>query len=165
MPPELEGLTAIKTANNDKYNASAQFLTFTLSGPATLYVAYDSRATQYPAWLTQDFVNTGLVIETGDVPLVVWQRSLAAGTHSLPGNYFGSPQGVHSNYLVLLDLGGQAPVPGWLWSQAGADSMPVLFLDAGVYTLVIKQRESGTQLDRLLLTSDVEYVPQGLGEM
>ncbi|GIX49563.1 MAG: hypothetical protein KatS3mg131_3774 [Candidatus Tectimicrobiota bacterium] len=112
MPPELEGLTAIKTANNDKYNASAQFLTFTLSGPATLYVAYDSRATQYPAWLTQDFVNTGLVIETGDVPLVVWQRSLAAGTHSLPGNYFGSPQGVHSNYLVLLDLGGQAPGTG-----------------------------------------------------
>jgi hypothetical protein len=43
-------------------------------------------------------------------------------------------------------------------SRGGAD--PVLFsLATGTHTLVVKQRENGARLDRLLATSDRAFVP------
>ncbi len=104
LPPQLDGLMGIKTANNDKRNQETVFLTFALTHPATLYVAYDARTTRYPTWLTDAFVDTGLTVGTSDVPLKVWAQVLPAGTHSLPGNQHGNPIGVGSNYLMLIDF-------------------------------------------------------------
>jgi hypothetical protein len=161
MPAELEGLTAIKTANDDKHNQDATFLTFTATQDATIYVAYDARATRYPNWLTASFTNTGLLIDTSDVSLTVWQQDVPAGLVSLPGNKYGEPVGVGSMYVVLVAFHGQeAPPPDirqvWLWDQAARDTSPVFFLEAGVHTLTIKQRESGTKLDQILITNDME---------
>jgi hypothetical protein len=39
-----------------------------------------------------------------------------------------------------------------------------LDLEAEEHTLTIKQREDGTKIDRILVTNDMEYVPQGMGE-
>jgi hypothetical protein len=99
------------------------------------------------------------------VPLTVWQQDVAAGTVVLPGNKYGNPQGVGSNYFVLIAFQGQGVSPSWVWDQAASDTTPVFFLEAGVHTLTIKQRESGTKIDRILVTNDLEYVPQGIGEM
>jgi hypothetical protein len=55
----------------------------------------------------------------------------------------------------------------WVWDQvSNRDTTdPVLFyLEAGKHTLIIKQREDGTKIDRILITNDMEYVPEGLGE-
>ncbi|RMD59947.1 PKD domain-containing protein, partial [Candidatus Parcubacteria bacterium] len=79
-------------------------------GLVTVYVAYDSRATQYPSWLTASFTNTGQTIGTTDVPLTVWRQEVTTSTVTLPGNKFGSPSGVGSNYIVLLDLHGSGAI-------------------------------------------------------
>jgi hypothetical protein len=43
-------------------------------------------------------------------------------------------------------------------SDGGAD--PVLFhLSAGVHTLVFMQREDGTMLDKIVITSDLAAIP------
>jgi hypothetical protein len=151
MPSALAGLVGIKTANNDKTNQSDKFLTFTLTQPATLYVAYDAHATRYPTWLTASYTNTGQRLTTSDVPLSLWRREVAAGTVTLPGNLYGNPPGVASNYVVLLDFHEE---------EMAGDTTPVFQLEAGEHVLRIKQRDSGTQLDRLLITTDMNMVPQ-----
>jgi hypothetical protein len=39
------------------------------------------------------------------------------------------------------------------------------FLDVGVHTLTIKQREDGTKIDRILISNDMSYVPEDVGEI
>jgi hypothetical protein len=56
----------------------------------------------------------------------------------------------------------------WTWDRANnwAVADPVYFnLAQGTHTLLIEQREDGTKLDRLLLTNDLTYVPQGTGDI
>ena len=54
--------------------------------------------------------------------------------------------------------------PDWIWDEVndrgGAD--PVFFsLAAGPHTIRIKLREDGSQIDKLLLTRDLAFVPSG----
>jgi hypothetical protein len=45
-----------------------------------------------------------------------------------------------------------------MWDQAASDNSPVFFLEPSEYTLIIKQRESGNQLDQLpVITNNIEY--------
>ena len=51
----------------------------------------------------------------------------------------------------------------WTWDQVNSryEADPVFFnLEAGEHSLVIKQREDGTRLDRILITNDLEYIPK-----
>jgi hypothetical protein len=166
MPETLRGLSAIKTRNNDKSNAQATGLTFTVNSDATLYVAYDGRATRYPTWLTAAYTRTGETIQTTDAPLTVWRRDVQAGQVRLPGNLAGSPAGVGSNYIVLLAPA--TPATTWSWRPVNdlgiAD--PVHFsLTPGEYILTIKQREAGAMIDQLLITNDLQDVAQELGTL
>ena len=55
----------------------------------------------------------------------------------------------------------------WIWnrvSKRGVSGPVVYHLDAGLHTLVIKNRESGTGIDKILITNDIEYKPTGRGE-
>ncbi|MEW6299733.1 MAG: fibronectin type III domain-containing protein [Thermodesulfobacteriota bacterium] len=55
----------------------------------------------------------------------------------------------------------------WRWDQVNDRSVadPALFeLKAGVHTLHIKHREDGARIDQVLITNDLDFVPQGLGE-
>jgi hypothetical protein len=103
MPPGFQGMLAIKSANTDKYSTQAEHLSFTVNRNANIYVAYDARAIRLPDWLTAGFTDTGLLIETTDVTMTLWQKKVSAGTVVLPGNYSGSPSGNHSNYFILVD--------------------------------------------------------------
>jgi len=176
MPTGLNGLVAIKTANADKKNTNATFLTFTLLQNATLYVAYDTKVPNVPSWLTASFTNTGQIIQTTNRPLAVWKKNvLAGGQMALPGNQYQEKGTVPSMYLVLLAFQGPAPylvwnvtpplesssLPApWGWDEAASDTTPVFFLNAGIHTLTIKQRESGTKLNSLVITNDFSLVPQ-----
>jgi hypothetical protein len=103
MPPGFQGMQAIKSGNADKYTTQADHLSFTVNRNANIYVAYDARAVRLPDWLTAAFIDTGLLIETTDVTMTIWQKKVSAGTVVLPGNHAGDPLGSHSNYFVLVD--------------------------------------------------------------
>ena len=84
----------------------------------------------------------------------IWGRVLAATTAddsfsvSLDGSAF-----------TIWDVQGSS---SWVWDRVSGRGVadPLLFsLAAGTHTLVIKQREDGTRLDRLLITSDLTFVP------
>jgi hypothetical protein len=61
----------------------------------------------------------------------------------------------------------QSVATSWVWdqvSQQGGEDAAVFTLEAGTHTLVIKQREDGTKLNKLLITNDLKFVPTGLGK-
>ena len=51
------------------------------------------------------------------------------------------------------------PQAGWGWKRTSG----TLTLANGVHTLLIKNREDGASVDRLLLTRDQHYTPASLG--
>ena len=101
---------------------------------------------------------------------VTYTFTVAAGTYVIWGRVIAANTGDNSSW-VSMDGGPFAlwnmPISSsWVWDQVNNASVadPVLFsLAAGTHTLVVKQREDGARLDRLLVTSDLAFVPQGLG--
>ena len=60
VPKGFEGMQTIMTANDDKNETSADFLTFSVDKDSVIYVAHDSRAEaekggKSPKWLSDDF--------------------------------------------------------------------------------------------------------------
>ena len=99
------------------------------------------------------------VLEAGD--FILWGRVM--------------PDGLEDNSLwismddgeyVLWDIQPRSE-KAWVWNRVSnrGVSGPVLYhLDTGLHTLVIKNREDGTRIDRILITNDIDYVPTQLGE-
>jgi hypothetical protein len=99
------------------------------------------------------------VLEAGD--FVAWGRVIANSAQD--DSFFVSMDG---GTFTLWDTfkGGEE---NWVWDQVSdrRTAEPVIFhLDAGIHTLVIKQREDGTKLDKILITNDRAYDPSGLDE-
>lgn len=97
--------TLIRTSNDDKNVSASSHLTFTMSAPATVRVAFDKRATSAPAWLG-GWTLTADVVATTDAaasPMRVYAKSFPAGAVTLGGN---QPSGALSHYLVLLPPSG-----------------------------------------------------------
>jgi hypothetical protein len=99
------------------------------------------------------------VFEAGD--FVVWGRVKSEGfeDNSL---WIAMDNGEH----VLWDIqpGGEDT---WAWnlvSNRGISGPLVYHLDAGTHILVIKNREQGTKLDKILITNDIDYEPIGVLE-
>ena len=85
IPSAYVGREFIRMSNEDKYHKDYSYLTFTLAAPATVYIAYDARATSVPSWLTK-WTKTDEQIGTTDVPRNLYKKSFAAGQVSLGGN-------------------------------------------------------------------------------
>ncbi|RAY11546.1 hypothetical protein DPM19_30050 [Actinomadura craniellae] len=105
LPAALAGAELIRGANNDsKMTAPADYLTFDLKAPATVYVAADARGkgTWWPGWLAQDgFTDTGMTIRTTDTLFLVLKKELPAGRVTLGPNSGVSGQG-SSSYFTLV---------------------------------------------------------------
>jgi len=94
--------------------------------------------------------------EAGDY--VIWGRVLA-------------PHGGDDSFFVSIDSGDYAlwdteQSSTWVWDQVknrGGPDPVVYYLEAGEHVLTIAQREDGTKIDRILITNDLGYVPEGLG--
>jgi WD40 repeat protein len=102
VPAALTGQEYIRTANADKALTGANFLTFTLTAPADVYVLWDNRYAR-PSWLpSSSWTDTGLTVTatdaTGSLVRRVYRRSYPAGTVSLSGN--GLSQGVMYNVVA-----------------------------------------------------------------
>jgi hypothetical protein len=104
LPDFLDGVDFIRTANDDKRSDATdeQFICFDLTVASTVYVLYDSRATdgQEPAWLLRDFADEHTeVAEVADTNMDTMEIHFAdkqAGTVCLGGN---NAPGVGSNYV------------------------------------------------------------------
>ena len=104
IPTGYERLLWIKTANDDKRNTSESFLTFTVNQHVTVYVAYDSRASTPPNWITRSYTNTGsnINVDDGARTLNIWRNDYFAGTIILGGNSAIGASGSESMYALIL---------------------------------------------------------------
>jgi lysophospholipase L1-like esterase len=111
IPSELIGddIIWIMTANDDKDNNSDDFISFYLAESATVYIAFDPRATSLPNWLVNNFTPTGLILSVTNPQtstLALYSANFAPGEVFLGGNkaegtYF--PVGVDAaNYIVAI---------------------------------------------------------------
>ena len=90
---------------------------------------------------------------------IVWGRVLAPDGDS--DSFFVSMDGKSDS---LWDL---APASNWTWDEVnnrdGSD--PVVYnLSAGTHTLIVKPRENGAKLDGIVVTKDMNTVPNALSE-
>ena len=126
-------------------------------------------------WLpdTHPANEEGSLSVTFDVPeagtYLLWGRVIAATTGS--DSFYVSANGSGRDAWHVL-YGEQSPA--WTWdrvSAQGSGSAPApetdprqFFLEAGPQEIRFDGRERGAKLDRLLLTRDPTYVPEGLGD-
>jgi hypothetical protein len=89
------------TAYGDRFNASADFLSFEVDRNVAVYVAYDSTASVLPDWLST-FTNTGFQVSTTSGSLRLYRREYdGTSPITLGGNRAGGGTG-SSNYLVIV---------------------------------------------------------------
>lgn len=103
LPSKYNGLSLIKTANEDKRNPNIQ-LNFDVSEPVTVYIAFDPRNT-LPGWLNS-FTKTSEIIGINDLKLdrlEIWKKEFSPGKVNLGPNVDQDlSQGV-SMYVVLVE--------------------------------------------------------------
>ncbi len=109
IPDRLRNLVWIKTANADRANRSSSFLSFYLVEPGRVFVAYDSRATSWPNWLTANFERTPYRIRVSGpaMYLDVWEARVPAGPITLGGNAAPEADNNLSMYVVLIETNPQ----------------------------------------------------------
>ncbi len=100
VPATYQGMKVLRTANNDKGATGNAFLSFDMDQAATVYIAYDTRIPQLPAWLT-GWTATGDQITDSDTSRAIYKADFPAGTVTLGGNE-GS---AYSMYTVLVSNG------------------------------------------------------------
>ena len=92
------------TKDDDNNNTSDSFLQFTIPQSSTVYVAYDSRASSIPTWLS-GFTKTALAISVSDTALDhfdVYSKSFSPGSVVLGGNMASGASGASTNYIVIV---------------------------------------------------------------
>lgn len=106
IPSEMKGYLWIKTANDDRDKKDINFLSFQLRDTADVYVAYDSRATNYPNWLTTHFHRIGKSIGVSEYAqdLDIWKKDIFTSVVALGGNLAPGAEGVESMYSVIIQV-------------------------------------------------------------
>lgn len=105
----------------------------------------------------------------------------ASGNYKIWGHAKG-PGGTSDSFFVTVngvnqlvwDVFQGTPTTDWTWDEVsdrgsgnGAipEVDPVLFqLDAGLNTVVVQTRDDGTSLDKIFITNNLNFVPQGIDE-
>jgi len=105
IPEEMNGYLWIKTANDDRDKKDENFFSFQLSEKAKIYIAYDSRALNYPNWLMKDFYRIGKHIGVSEYveKLDLWEKECDPGIITLGANLAEGAQSVESMYVVLIE--------------------------------------------------------------
>ena len=127
-------------------------------------------------WLpdTDSINDDGSVSVSFDVPqagtYALWARVMAPSSST--DSFYVSENGADRDVWHVLYGGEQSST--WTWDRVSAQGAgtalspekdPRLFvLEAGVQEILFGGRERGAKLDRLVLTQDPDYVPEGLGE-
>ncbi|WP_161890523.1 Kelch repeat-containing protein [Pontibacter russatus] len=103
VPASLAGAALVRTANDDKHSSASALLSFELSESATVYVAYDPRATALPSWLSgwQKLTDRIGVDDSKISHMDLYSKTFAAGAVSLGGNKQSPAAGAENNYFVV----------------------------------------------------------------
>jgi hypothetical protein len=89
----------IRTANDDKTKRDSEFLTFELSEPSEISVAYDSRIASLPKWLVDWEASGEQIVDSRGVRFELLKKTYEAGEVVLGGNCGSSDDNM---YFVLL---------------------------------------------------------------
>lgn len=101
IPSSYIGSDYIRTATNDRYNSSADFLQFDVNRDVTVYLAYDDRISPKAPWLST-FTDTGEnFVRNNTVNFSIYARNFPAGHISLGGSSIPSG-GDGGMYVVVL---------------------------------------------------------------
>ncbi|MDR4506602.1 MAG: Ig-like domain-containing protein [Candidatus Scalindua sp.] len=111
IPVWMEGVTYIKTANNDKASSSSSFLSFDVNKDVIVYVAHDDRITPKPSWLESSYTDIGEDLVTTDTTLSLYASNVISGTITLGGNE-GAGKSMYTVVIVEQEEAGlnNAPV-------------------------------------------------------
>jgi hypothetical protein len=110
LPEEFSGHLWIKTANDDKVNTSENFLRFYVTMDVNLYVGYDVRIQNRPAWL-QSWTNTGLSVKTNDTEFRIYSRVTPSGQVDLGGNGTSTSGSMYIVFMAKTYTDTEAPAP------------------------------------------------------
>ncbi|GGB79685.1 Kelch repeat-containing protein [Dyadobacter sediminis] len=130
-PEFLLNAPFIKTPNNDKKNTGSTVLTFSLTQSATVYAAYDPRATSLPEWL-QDWKPETQKLgtnEPGISTLSLYSKDYPAGSVTIGGNLQSPATGSASNYIIIVkpkDAASSLRTTGLhsFWPESGSEKIP-----------------------------------------
>ena len=143
----------IKTENDDKNNSSERFITFNIFQDLHICVAYDSRATSVPNWLSSYFTKSSESIGVTDAAdkLDLWWRYYSPSSNPviLGGNMAPSAEGAKSNYVVLIST---KPVPVELSSFTASSQRGIVHLN---WTTVNESNNFGFEVERS--TDEVDF--------
>jgi N-acetylneuraminic acid mutarotase len=103
VPSALTDAPFIKTACDDKVSKASTQISFNLADDATVYVAYDPRATALPAWLSGwKKLSDKLGINDAKISnFNLYSKDYSAGAVNLGGNMASPAAGALSQYLVI----------------------------------------------------------------
>ncbi len=110
VPAALRYNLHIKTANDSKGYTRLDYISFDLTQPATVYIAYDERASSPPDWLSSSFTRTSKKMDINELtgaitPMGIWRKNLEPGSHFLGGNLAAGAAGAKTGFLVLFSFG------------------------------------------------------------
>jgi hypothetical protein len=103
LPAELMGQAMVPGSNDDsKATGPGDYLTLSLTGPATVYVAFDPRGENdwWPAWLNT-FTRTSEAVGTTDQRLILFKRDVPGGELALGANSGITGKG-NSSYITFV---------------------------------------------------------------
>ncbi|MET3849667.1 pectinesterase [Paenibacillus sp. OAE614] len=86
VPEHLKGLEWIRSAVGSRSSTSSDLVSFYLAADADVYIAYDSRITTEPDWLTANYEVTGETIaDSQPVEYKLYKKRYPAGSHVVMG--------------------------------------------------------------------------------
>ncbi|SDS50744.1 sugar-binding domain-containing protein [Opitutus sp. GAS368] len=107
LPGALAGADWTQLADADQRYSAVDLIEMAVSGGTVVSIAHDERA-PLPAWLTQQFQPTDLVLVIHDKPMKIFERKMEKdGSLTLGSNTDGTP--VRANMYVVL-VNAAAPV-------------------------------------------------------
>jgi len=109
IPSTVQGLTYLKTANDDKLSTGNNFLSFDTSQPLTIYVAHDDRYTTKPSWLSSYTITNDNIV-SGAGTFSIYKKDFPVGMVSFGGNTFDGIED-KSMYTVILRTSSVTPPP------------------------------------------------------
>ncbi|MCX6050169.1 MAG: hypothetical protein NT075_34155 [Chloroflexi bacterium] len=104
VPAVVNGQQYLLFANNNMRNTDADYVHFTPARPATVYVALDIEASEFPGWLKDGWTPTPDILTTDDVvKLRLYKKAFDAGEEvTLGGNWAPPASEIRSHYLVIV---------------------------------------------------------------
>lgn len=125
MPDHLKGQEWIRSAVGSRSATNNDLVSFFLAADADVYVAYDSRITTEPEWLTANYEDTGETIaDSQPVVYKLYKKRYAAGSHVVMGSNNNTSKCPYFVILKPTEPGVQPPAaaPSKLSGELTADA-------------------------------------------